>query len=454
MRNTKILPFRSYKEEDVINIFSLNPNYASRSTDLHAQTEVRNDGAAGTFVKIENGNFNQSPVDFQNSKFLGKNNQNGFNYDVNGNKISTTNPQPFVGSDTHPVNPLTLMPTDGYDMPLGITLNTTAIGDENGERLLYNKTKKEELQAILPGQTVPVATKGIFTFHAESFDGVVTAQGQTQTTKYVRTDGVQDEFLINTSSPAADLYPTLTTNGSKFVVVNLKAKVLVLAAAGTLLRTTRGNTTQTLDNEWEEHTFTWTDDGMPWILGTNDGSNYSEAGWRNLRVYDADTGNLLLLHMLADSTDPAGTSLDGVLITSNSPSETTPVGFTTSVNSYYTNCEIASFDQAGFGQTAPFYGGVGVLNSGIKTSSTYGGVFDYSALPYLVDGNQLWSRELGKIAVCDREDPFCFGTIIGTGQMDTAKTDGLYSNAFWANTLPPFARDKEKTNYYIIKIGK
>ncbi len=39
--------------------------------------------------------------------------------------------------------------------------------------LLYNTTKKEELQAVLPGQTVPVVTKGIFTLSASAFDGAL-----------------------------------------------------------------------------------------------------------------------------------------------------------------------------------------------------------------------------------------------------------------------------------------
>ena len=33
--------------------------------------------------------------------------------------------------------------------------------------------KQTELQAMLPGQAVPVATKGIFTLSADAFDGAV-----------------------------------------------------------------------------------------------------------------------------------------------------------------------------------------------------------------------------------------------------------------------------------------
>ena len=39
------------------------------------------------------------------------------------------------------------------------------------KKLLYNPTKKEELQAVLPGQNVPVATHGIFTLSSAGYKG-------------------------------------------------------------------------------------------------------------------------------------------------------------------------------------------------------------------------------------------------------------------------------------------
>jgi len=46
---------------------------------------------------------------------------------------------------------------------LGITLRATLAYDENMEKLLYYARKLDELQAVLPGQAVPVATRGVFT---------------------------------------------------------------------------------------------------------------------------------------------------------------------------------------------------------------------------------------------------------------------------------------------------
>jgi hypothetical protein len=465
MKNTKLLPFRSYEEEDVVNLFSLHPMYASESTNLNSQTEIRNDGAAGTFVKIENGNFNQDIVDYQHPDFLGKSNQNGFNGYGNA-AVSTSRPLPFVVSETYPVNPLNIMPTEGYDMPLGITLNTTAIGDENGEKLLYNKMKKEELQAILPGETVPVATKGVFTFHVESFDGAAIAQDDGGDTFGVSTDGVDGEFRLNIMSVTETLYPRLKKDGTDFNDLRFRVVVSCLTTAGTLIRTNLANgssssnvgfSTQTKNNEWEDHTFIQNDNqGFAMIFGTSDGNDYTQAHWRNLRVYDADTGNLIILCMLNDTdvTLAVGDLIpNGVNLQSNSPSEFTPVGRVTldSYNSYSGGCRKSNLGiKYGFAHQT----GVSVINSGIKTSSSYGPINGYDGLHYIDGTDQVFTRELGKIAICKPTDPFCFGTIIGTGSMHSEKTDGIYSDIFWKNTLPIGQKDDSKINYYMIKIGK
>jgi len=53
---------------------------------------------------------------------------------------------------------------------IGVTLKQTLEQDENGEKLLYNPVKKDELQAVLSGQACPVATRGIFTLTTDAFD--------------------------------------------------------------------------------------------------------------------------------------------------------------------------------------------------------------------------------------------------------------------------------------------
>ena len=136
----RLLPFRQYDENDVINMFALESNLALESTTGDGE------GSNGVFVSVTTGDLVNDTISYTNDSYLGKTDY------------------PFVGSDMYPSNPLTVSGTAVSLIPLGITLNQTAKNDENGEKLLYNAQKKEELQAVLPGQTVPIATKGIFTY--------------------------------------------------------------------------------------------------------------------------------------------------------------------------------------------------------------------------------------------------------------------------------------------------
>ena len=143
----RLLPFRQYDEQDVVNLFALADDHVLDSTTGAGL------GSNGVFVKVSDGNFNQDVITYGSNDYLGKTDY------------------PFVGGDMYPTNPLEVTPAFSGEIPLGLTLNQTAKNDENGEKLLYNATKKEELQAVLPGQSVPVATKGIFTLATEAFDG-------------------------------------------------------------------------------------------------------------------------------------------------------------------------------------------------------------------------------------------------------------------------------------------
>ena len=148
----RLLPFRQYDEQDVVNL------YALESTLALADTTVDDAGSNGVFVSISTGNFNAETITYGTDSYLGKSNY------------------PFVGADMYPSNDaLTIKAATNGSLPLGVTLNQTAKADENGEKLLYNTTKKEELQAVLPGQSVPVATKGIFTLADSAFDGAASA---------------------------------------------------------------------------------------------------------------------------------------------------------------------------------------------------------------------------------------------------------------------------------------
>jgi len=52
--------------------------------------------------------------------------------------------------------------TTSGETPVGMTLYDVKDVDENGELLKYKPRKAAEMQAVIPGQAVPVVTRGIF----------------------------------------------------------------------------------------------------------------------------------------------------------------------------------------------------------------------------------------------------------------------------------------------------
>ena len=147
----RILPFRQYSDHDVVNLYSV------IGSDVNDATTDSGAGDAGVFVKVSNGNFDADPITYQTNSYLGKTDY------------------PFVGTtEMYPEVNLKITGAKDEDHCLGMTLYQTAKNDENGEKLLYNPHKQEELQAMLPGQAVPIATKGIFTLSSDAFDGPLT----------------------------------------------------------------------------------------------------------------------------------------------------------------------------------------------------------------------------------------------------------------------------------------
>jgi hypothetical protein len=62
--------------------------------------------------------------------------------------------------------------TSASGAAVGIALRSTLAYDENNEKLLYYTQKKDELQAVLPGQAVPALRRGLI---AMVVDGVTAA---------------------------------------------------------------------------------------------------------------------------------------------------------------------------------------------------------------------------------------------------------------------------------------
>jgi hypothetical protein len=142
----RLYPFRQYSDIDVINMF------ANSTCDDNPFTN--GNGSAGVFVKVNAGNLDLDPITYGTNAYLGKTDY------------------PFLGAAQYPSVPLTFTAATNDAPVLGITLNQTLAFDENGEKLLYNPIKTAELQAVLSGQAVPVATRGMFTLNDTAIDWV------------------------------------------------------------------------------------------------------------------------------------------------------------------------------------------------------------------------------------------------------------------------------------------
>ena len=140
----RLLPFRQYDENDVVNLFALD---ADKGSNLQL-AKPNDDGinADGVLVAVSAGDMvlNDTVDVSEDARFA--------------NSYSSP-----VGRSPYPTNPLKVSPTASGAAPLGVTFRQTLTNDENGESLLFNPVKKDELNAVLSGQTVPVLTKGIIT---------------------------------------------------------------------------------------------------------------------------------------------------------------------------------------------------------------------------------------------------------------------------------------------------
>jgi hypothetical protein len=140
----RILPFRQYDENDVVNLFSMDV-VNSKPSDTNAD--------AGMLVSVSAKDMDKDPVELNAS---------------DGGLLGERN-YPYVARNYYPSVPLKVTPCDGVTTPLGLTLAQTLTHDENDENLLRYPQKKAELYAVTSGEAVPVATKGIFTLSSAAF---------------------------------------------------------------------------------------------------------------------------------------------------------------------------------------------------------------------------------------------------------------------------------------------
>lgn len=150
----RLLPFRQYIEQDVINLYSLKHGDvpAVSGTDPLSDPSINGENDSGVVVTIADGDFDKG-IEYTSNNYLGKTDY------------------PHIGGNGYPqVTGMRFAAAGAADAPLGITLRQTLTHDENGEKLLYYRQKMIELQAVLPGEVVPVLTRGLITLDSSAFD--------------------------------------------------------------------------------------------------------------------------------------------------------------------------------------------------------------------------------------------------------------------------------------------
>jgi len=135
----QLRPFRDYDEHDVLNLFAYDTSNLTAG-----QIQV----PKGVLVKIATGWKN-----YDSGAVLG----GGIDFIGSAGTLAPTN----VVSQRYGVVAKVVAATTG-ETPIGMTLYDVRDVDENGELLKYKPRKAAEMQAVIPGQSVPVVTRGIF----------------------------------------------------------------------------------------------------------------------------------------------------------------------------------------------------------------------------------------------------------------------------------------------------
>lgn len=152
----RILPYRDYSEHEVVNMFALD----TASLTL-AQCVEAGSGAwdSGVVVKV---NAGELPGDVPSK-------MDSASGDKLRDYLGASFSSAHIGYNAYPSNGMTVTPAAADEVALGITLRETLAFDENGEKMLYYKQKLDEAQGVLPGQTVPVLTRGLVLLDASAF---------------------------------------------------------------------------------------------------------------------------------------------------------------------------------------------------------------------------------------------------------------------------------------------
>ena len=157
----RLLPFRDYNEHDVVNLFKSAGNKGDFIDLSDSNKRSTAQGDAGVFVKVSNGALNPDGADWD-----------PVDVTTNADSLLGKTNYPHVGRNVYPQATLSVTGVEAHtDSCIGVTLRQTVEKDENGENLLYNPIKKDELFGVLPGEAVPVLSRGLITVTQDAVAG-------------------------------------------------------------------------------------------------------------------------------------------------------------------------------------------------------------------------------------------------------------------------------------------
>jgi hypothetical protein len=154
----RILPYRDYSEHDVVNLFALEIGSGDDLSTFVSNGSGKFD--AGVVVSVSAGDL---PGEVSELRAASSDNLREY--------LGASFSGAHIGFNGYPANGMTVAPAAAGSRGLGITLRETLAFDENGEKLLYYKQKLDEAQGVLPGQTVPVLTRGLVLLTGSAING-------------------------------------------------------------------------------------------------------------------------------------------------------------------------------------------------------------------------------------------------------------------------------------------
>ena len=213
----RILPFRDYSEHEVLNLYSLatsaepigdNDAVEVTLTAWKQDAAVGQDNDAGVVVAVKGGILpGDSPSQAEQAASSAGELRDYLGSSHGGQNVS------HIGYSAYPHNNMTVEAASGQSPAIGITLKETLAYDENMEKMLYYPQKLDEAQGVLPGQSVPILTRGLVLLDKNCFTAQPTL-GQGLTVDAGDDRVANKGLLVPATASSADVGTVIATGAA------------------------------------------------------------------------------------------------------------------------------------------------------------------------------------------------------------------------------------------------